>query len=99
MSEPDPIRPKFITLCGRAFRDADPQYFPQAQYRGRTIYFCTESCLHAFLADPKPFCEAHRKSSLEKRKAVAGANTAHDRNSSAANDGNNLLMLNDRVEY
>jgi YHS domain-containing protein len=53
---------KFTTLCGRIFHDTDPQYFPRAQYRGRTIYFCTESCLGAFLADPEIFYKAHRKS-------------------------------------
>jgi YHS domain-containing protein len=57
---------KFVTLCGRIFRDADPAYFPRAIYRGRTIYFCTESCLGAFLADPDVFYKVHRNS--EKRK-------------------------------
>jgi YHS domain-containing protein len=56
------IRKKFVTLCGRIFRDTDPQYFPRAQYRGRTIYFCTESCRGAFFADPGIFYKAHRKS-------------------------------------
>jgi len=53
---------KFVTLCGRIFLDADPQYFPHAQYHGRTIYFCTESCLGAFLDDPEIFYKVHRKS-------------------------------------
>jgi YHS domain-containing protein len=56
----------FVTLCGRIFRDTDPQYFPRAQHRGRTIYFCTESCLGAFLADPDIFYKAHRKSYNDK---------------------------------
>jgi len=51
---------RFVTLCGRIFRDTDPQYFPRAQYRGRTIYFCTESCLGAFLSDPDLFYKMHR---------------------------------------
>lgn len=50
----------FVTLCGRIFRDTDPQYFPRAEYRGRTIYFCTESCRGAFLADPEIFYKVHR---------------------------------------
>jgi YHS domain-containing protein len=54
--------PRFVTLCGRIFHHTDPQYFPRAEYRGRTIYFCTESCLGAFQADPKRFYAAHRKS-------------------------------------
>lgn len=52
----------FTTLCGRFLRDTDPQYFPRTQYRGRTIFFCTESCLSAFLADPDIFYKVHRKS-------------------------------------
>jgi YHS domain-containing protein len=61
---------KFTTLCGRTFQDTDPQYFPRAQYRGRTIYFCTESCLGAFLADPEIFYKIHRKSKHDKTQSV-----------------------------
>lgn len=50
----------FITLCGRIFRDADPAYYPRTEYRGRTIYLCTDSCLGAFLADPEIFHKVHR---------------------------------------
>lgn len=53
---------RFVTLCGRIFHNTDPQYFPSAQYRGRTIYFCTDSCLAAFQADPQRFYVAHRQS-------------------------------------
>lgn len=52
----------FVTLCGRFFRDADPQYFPSAEYNGKTIRLCTEACLGAFLADPDLFYKAHRNS-------------------------------------
>lgn len=51
---------QFITLCGRIFRDTDPAYFPRTEYRTRTLYFCTESCLGAFLADPDLFYKVHR---------------------------------------
>ena len=57
----------FATLCGRIFRDADPQYFPSAEYRGRRIILCTDACLGAFLANPDLFCKVHRNS--EKPKA------------------------------
>jgi YHS domain-containing protein len=57
---------KFVTLCGRIFRDTDPQYFPRAEYRGRTIYFCTEACLEAFSADPELFYQKHRNSEKTK---------------------------------
>jgi YHS domain-containing protein len=53
---------RFVTLCGRIFRDTDPQYFPRANYRSRTIYFCTETCLDAFMADPDLFYKMHRNS-------------------------------------
>ena len=59
---------KFVVLCGRIFLDADPAYFPRAEYRGRTIYLCTESCLGAFLSDPDVFYKVHRNS--EKYKNV-----------------------------
>jgi YHS domain-containing protein len=58
---------RFVTLCGRIFRDADPRYFPRTEYRGRTIYFCTESCLGAFLTDPDIFYKVHRNSGKEEK--------------------------------
>ncbi len=53
---------KFVTLCGRTYHNTDPQYFPRAEYRGRILYFCTDSCLGAFQADPARFYVAHRRS-------------------------------------
>lgn len=47
-------------LCGR-FLTGDQRYFPQAEYCGQTVYFCTEYCWRAFLADPKRFSLVHRK--------------------------------------
>ena len=62
MSE-ERAKPKaFATLCGRIFRDTDPQYFPFAEYKGKKILLCTEACLGAFLADPDIFCKVHRNS-------------------------------------
>jgi len=57
---------RFVTLCGRIFRDNDPQYFPRTTYRGRTIFFCTQTCLEAFLADPDLFYKMHRNSEKNK---------------------------------
>jgi len=37
----------------------DSNWYPHAEYRGQTIYFCTEFCLEAFLADPERFYMAH----------------------------------------
>jgi len=60
-------RPKgFVTLCGRIFHDADPQYFPSTQYHGRTLRLCTDACLGAFLADPEVFYKVHRNSEKDK---------------------------------
>jgi YHS domain-containing protein len=64
--------PRFVTLCGRIFRDTDPAYFPRAQYGGRTIYLCTESCLGAFLADPEVFYKVHRNSEKGKDHVETG---------------------------
>lgn len=54
-------RNSFVALCGRVIH-ADPDYFPQAKYRGRRIYLCTASCLGAFLSDSDRFVAAHKKS-------------------------------------
>lgn len=51
----------FVTLCGRIFHEANPIYFPKIQYRGHTVYLCTEACLHAMQADPESFYRVHRK--------------------------------------
>lgn len=52
-------------LCGRLLT-GDPAYYPQAKYSGRTLYFCTESCLHAFHADPNAFITAHSRTANKK---------------------------------
>ncbi len=56
----EPLK-RFTALCGRTFR-ADPDYFPIVEYRGRTIYLCTDACLGAFLSDPDRFYRTHRES-------------------------------------
>ena len=48
------------TVCHRTL-SGDLDYYPQAEHQGRTIYFCTEYCLRAFLADPERFYPAHSK--------------------------------------
>jgi YHS domain-containing protein len=53
---------RFIALCGRIFRESNPAYFPRLDYRGRTVYLCTESRRGAFLADPDLFYKVHRNS-------------------------------------
>ena len=56
---------RFHTLCKRVFR-ANPGYFPSAAYHGKTIFFCTETCLDAFLADPERFYCAHSQPASRK---------------------------------
>ena len=61
-----PSKSQFVTLCGRIFSDTDATYFPRTEYRGRTIHFCTESCLGAFLSNPDAFYKAHRNADKTK---------------------------------
>ena len=51
-------------VCGRNIT-VNPSYIPQATCKGNTLYFCTESCLNAFLADPERFYCAHSKTITE----------------------------------
>ncbi len=53
--------PAFTALCGRVFR-SDPEFFPQVEYCGETIYLCNDTCLGAFLSGPDRFIAAHKKS-------------------------------------
>ena len=76
-------RCRFVTLCGRIFRDTDSSYFPQTGFRGRTLYFCTDSCLGAFRADPEAFYRAHRRSNQHPLQKTARSLPVggHDRSS------------------
>jgi YHS domain-containing protein len=56
---------RFHTVCKRVFR-ANPDYIPSAEYHGKIIYFCTESCLEAFLADSERFFCAHSQPASRK---------------------------------
>jgi YHS domain-containing protein len=53
---------KLPMVCGRVTQ-GDPHYFSSAEYRGKVIYFCTESCQNAFEADPDRFYERHSRKS------------------------------------
>jgi YHS domain-containing protein len=48
------------TVCHRLIT-GDPAYYPQLEFHGRTIFFCTETCLSVFLSDPERFYAAHGK--------------------------------------
>jgi YHS domain-containing protein len=58
LSPPAQTVERFHTVCKRVIWAA-PAYFPQAEYRGKVIYFCTEPCRNAFLADPERFYCVH----------------------------------------
>ncbi len=53
-------KPARATVCHRLMT-ADSSVYPSAEYRGRTIYFCTDTCLEAFRADPDRFYAAHSR--------------------------------------
>lgn len=54
MTEIEPIGIKtYLTACGGKIQD--PSKYPACDHKGRTIYFCTEACLQAFLTDPDGF--------------------------------------------
>jgi YHS domain-containing protein len=48
------------TVCHRTI-PSDPVCYPQAEFHGRTIYFCTETCQSIFISDPERFYAAHSK--------------------------------------
>ena len=57
--EPTKI-PELPMVCGRSI-NGEPLYFPNAEYRGRVVYFCTEFCRNAFEADPDRFYDVHSR--------------------------------------
>jgi YHS domain-containing protein len=63
---PDPALPM---VCGRDVA-GDPAYFPSAKYDGRTVHFCTETCLNAFRSDPDRFYTVHGKRMAGRRAPV-----------------------------
>ncbi len=57
--KPTPSEPIYL-VCGRCLT-GDPVYYPQTDYQGQRLLFCTESCLGAFYADPEAFLAAHNQ--------------------------------------
>jgi YHS domain-containing protein len=62
--KPNPVppdNPAFPeTVCHRTVT-IDPAFYPQAEFHGRTIYFCSDTCQRVFLSDPECFYAAHTK--------------------------------------
>jgi YHS domain-containing protein len=48
------------TVCHRTMT-GDLAYFPQAEFHGRILFFCTQACLDAFQRDPERFVTAHSR--------------------------------------
>jgi YHS domain-containing protein len=48
------------TICQRSIQ-GDQAFFPQGEFHGQTVYFCTEACQQVFLSDPERFITAHSK--------------------------------------
>ena len=55
-----PPDPEQTLVCGRNMT-IPSQYYYQAEYHGRAIFFCTEFCLETFHADPERFYIAHSR--------------------------------------
>jgi YHS domain-containing protein len=66
-SEPAEIFAFPEMVCHRTLT-SDPAYTPKAEYQGRTIYFCAEACLNAFLSDPDRFYAAHSRQRMDPKK-------------------------------
>jgi YHS domain-containing protein len=65
------------TVCHRTVT-GDLAYYPKAEYHGRTVYFCTEYCLRAFLVDPERFFPAHSKRRMDPKKCEFTLKTPED---------------------
>ena len=48
------------TICQRNIL-GDKAFFPQGEFHGQTVIFCTEACQQVFLSDPECFITAHSK--------------------------------------
>lgn len=46
-------QPESKTACGGTIQDVSK--FPDAEYQGEKVYFCTKACLKAFLVNPDVF--------------------------------------------
>jgi YHS domain-containing protein len=58
MTEPSAVNPTSETsiiksACGGNLKD--PSRYPSAMFNGERVYFCTQACLKAFLAQPEAF--------------------------------------------
>ncbi len=71
--EDAPAPPNSLLVCGRRMT-VPAENYPRAEYRGQTIYFCTEFCLEHFLRDPERFYEAHRRPRPEVTQACTPGN-------------------------
>jgi YHS domain-containing protein len=54
---------EYKTACGGVIKD--PSNYPNAEYRGERVYFCTRACLRVFEQDPDAFMSGEREHPLE----------------------------------
>ena len=52
-----------VTACGGKLDD--PSVYPSAEFHGKTIYFCNQACLKAFLVNPEAFMAGEIEHPLE----------------------------------
>ena len=43
----------------------DPSKYPSAEYKGKTVYFCTRACLRVFKEDPDAFISGEVEHQIE----------------------------------
>lgn len=56
-------QPEIKTVCGGGIQDISK--FPDAEYKGEKVYFCTRACLKAFLSSPDAFMAGEVEHPLE----------------------------------
>lgn len=52
---------KLQMVCGRSIIGGTAAFYFPTEFEGKLIYFCTEFCYEAFLADRERFFAAHSK--------------------------------------
>ena len=59
----EPTISEFQTACNGTIKD--PTRYLSAEYKGKTVYFCTRACLHAFEQTPDAFMAGEIEHPLE----------------------------------
>ncbi len=59
----EPTKTEFQTACNGTIKDASR--YPSAEYKGKTVYFCTRACLRAFEQNPEAFIDGEIEHPLD----------------------------------